>query len=125
MLATPANFFELIGKIITKITNEGDSIETSDGKRYRLIHHQDCCESVQHERTIGNPQDLIGHVITLAEDDTSGTDPSWYTSDSNYRDSYTWSIFILQAQDIRVEFYYLGESNGYYGETMSFEEITE
>lgn len=125
MLTRSANFFELIGKTITKITNEGDSIETADGKRYQIIHHQDCCESVSHQRTSGNPQDLIGKVITLAEDDTTSTDPAWYKSENTYRDSYTWSIFILQAQDTRVEFYYLGESNGYYGETMSFEEITQ
>ena len=117
------DFFTLKGKILTKISSTGEEIETSDGKKYRLTHHQDCCEFVKHKKTIGDPQSLIGRVITLAEEDQHQRDPEWYEIPS-YRESFTWGTFTLACEDDRVEFWFLGESNGYYGEEMVFEEIT-
>ena len=49
---------ELIGKTITTINaaKGDDSIDfsTSDGKRYRMWHSQDCCESVSINDIVGD-----------------------------------------------------------------------
>jgi len=112
------NFFELKGQIIISI--EDDSIiTTSTGDKYEIYHSQDCCESVSHYKTIGNLSDIIGYPITLAEEDNC--DPDWY--DGKYSDSHTWSAFFLETQHGRLELWFLGESNGWYGETMEFQKL--
>lgn len=123
MKTRDANWFELKGKIITSISRTGEEIETSDGKKYRLVHHQSCCENVEHHCTIGSPSEITGRVITLAEEDIKNEDPEWVENKHGLGNSFTWSMYALQANKTRVEFWFLGESNGYYGEEMSFEEI--
>lgn len=109
-------------KTITDIKNDNDdlTIVCSDGKEYSYYHSQDCCEHVRQIKIIGEIQDILDCPITLAEDDNP-SDPEWYKE--GYYDSHTWSVLILESEHGRVEFWYLGESNGYYGESMSFEEI--
>ncbi len=116
------NFFELKGQIITKI--EADSldvlIETASGNKYRIHHSQDCCESVDVERTIGNVEDILNQEITLAEEDSK--EPDWCKKE--YSDDYhTWTSFYLETTKGRFEIWILGESNGYYNESVSFEKI--
>lgn len=38
------------------------------GRRWRMIHHQDCCEHVRIEELIGDLEDLIGSPILVAEE---------------------------------------------------------
>jgi hypothetical protein len=115
------NFFGLNGKTITKLNvDDVTTIETSDGKRYQLSHSQDCCESVRHEKTIGEIENVLNSPITLAEEDNS--DPKWAT-DYGYNESHTWSGYFLETVNGRVELWFLGESNGYYSESMGFSEI--
>jgi hypothetical protein len=111
------NFFELKGQtIIDIVVGDATYITTNTGK-YQIYHLQDCCESVSHYKTIGNVEDIIDSPITLAEDDYG--DPDWY--DGTYYDSHTWTSFFLETVKGRVELWFLGESNGYYSETMRIE----
>ena len=115
------NFFELKGQIITKI--EADSldvlIETAGGNKYRIYHSQNCCESVDVKKTIGNVEDILNQEITLAEEDSK--EPDWYKEE--YYDCHTWTSFYLETAKGRFEIWILGESNGYYNESVTFEKI--
>jgi hypothetical protein len=120
---TYADFFQLVGQTIKEIVEVNKSdylISTEEGNLYALYHPQDCCESVGLERQIGISDNIIGTPITLAESDHP-TDPEWYKK--GYRDSYTWSLFVLETKKGRVELWFLGESNGYYGETVDFVKV--
>lgn len=113
------NFFELKGKILTKITDRGSNlieIEDSTGGKYALVHRQECCEDVGVNKIIGNFEDVIGSPITLAEEDSN--DPDF--APNNYEESHTWSNFYLETAKGRLEIYCLGESNGYYNESVDF-----
>ncbi len=110
------NFFELKGQKITEVRTENSqdeilAIKTESGGCF-ICHFQECCEDVRLVRIIGDVSNLIGNTITLAEED-SPSDPSWYTE--GYDTSRRWTSFYVEAGGARVEFWILGESNGYYG----------
>jgi hypothetical protein len=118
------NFFELKGQIVKEITGlEKDSCEvfirTNNGT-YRLCHEQDCCEHVVIDKVIGNVSDLVGEVI-FAEEDAGANEPDWYKE--SYYDSHTWTKYVLKTASASLEFWFLGESNGYYSEDITIEKI--
>jgi hypothetical protein len=118
-----SQFFDLKGMTIKNIVLDDTTlIETTDGQRFQLVHHQDCCENVGLHTTFGKIEDVIGSPITLAEDDHPG-DPEWFISPEYRYESHTWSRFILETEKGRLEVWFLGSSNGYYGESVSFEKI--
>lgn len=119
-----ANFNDLIGKTLTEVhgmSADSDAIafRCSDGTAYRMHHHQDCCESVQLVDVVGDVADLIGSPILVAEEATSGDDPEGYKRDYP-SDSCTWTFYKLATAKGWVDLRWLGESNGYYSESVSF-----
>lgn len=119
-----ANFFELKRQTVKEITGlEKNShevfIRTNDGT-YKLYHEQDCCEHVVINKVIGNVSDLVGEVI-FAEEDAGAKAPDWYKG--SYYDSHTWTKYVLKTASASLEFWFLGESNGYYSESVSIEKI--
>lgn len=118
------NFFELKGKTIKEISClEIDSkkvfIRTND-ETYKLYHQQSCCEHVRIVKVIGNINELIGEVI-FAEEDAGANDPDWYNE--SFYDSYTWTKYVLKTTNASLEFWFLGESNGYYSESVIIKKI--
>jgi len=117
-----ANFFELNGKTITSIdgSNSDDSdtiITTSDGSSYTLTHIQDCCEHVRVYGTVGNIDDVLNEEVIAAEDTNPMDNPN--APDYKIYDSATWSQFRIVTNKGTFEIWWLGESNGYYSETVS------
>jgi hypothetical protein len=117
-----ANFFELKGKTITSIdgSNSDDSdtiITTSDGTIYTLTHIQDCCENVRVYGTVGNIDDVLNEEVIAAEDTNPMDNPN--APDYKYYESATWSQFRIVTNKGTFEIWWLGESNGYYSETVS------
>ena len=117
-----ANFFELKGKTITSIqgSNSDDSdtiITTSDGSSYTLTHIQDCCEHVRVYGTVGNIDDVLNEEVIAAEDTNPMDNPN--APDYKYYESATWSQFRIVTNKGSFEIWWLGESNGYYSETVS------
>jgi len=112
-------FFNIKGQVIKSIVNDDRNIEiNTEQETFALYHLQDCCEYVKLYRIIGDISSLIDTKITLAEDETKNTHPEWYKK-PKYEESYTWSCFYLENEyGDRVEFYFLGESNGYYREEV-------
>lgn len=117
-----ANFFELKGKTITSIqgskSDDSDTIiTTSDGSIYTLTHIQDCCEHVRVYGTVGNIDDVLNEEVIAAEDTNPMDNPN--APDYKIYDSATWSQFRIVTNKGTFEIWWLGESNGYYSETVS------
>lgn len=119
-------FDSLIGKTLTSIIGGvGSDVVTfhcNDGTVYRMLHVQDCCESVSLEDVIGDLQDLIGSPIVDAREEYSGEHPAGF--DARYVESFTWTFYHLGTAKGSVVLRWLGESNGYYSETVDFIEVT-
>ena len=120
-------FVELEGKILTDIQGDvGDDemiFTTSDGKKYRLYHYQDCCEDVSIEDIVGNLNDLIGVPLLMAEEVSFENKNPDGVNVPKYQDSFTWTFYKLATIKGYVTIRWYGASNGYYSESVSFEEI--
>lgn len=114
------DFSILVGKTLESIENSGERLtfHIDDGTAYVSYHSQDCCESVQIDHVDGNVEDVIGQMIVEAEDWEDG-DP---VPDVKYQpESHTWTRQRIRTNKGEVTFHWLGESNGYYGETPYFQ----
>lgn len=118
-----AELKDLIGKTLTKAEQVGNDeivFITDEGKRYKLYHSQDCCESVTVEDIVGDLGDLVGEPILIAEEATSTDNPAGVTME--YQDSFTWTFYKFATRKGYVDIRWYGESNGYYSESVDFEE---
>jgi len=113
---------ELEGKVIKEIVGlekESDEVRifTECGKEYLFYHDQNCCESVALNDFDGCADDMIGATIISAEavsNKDSGEKPS------EYADSWTWTFYKIETTKGGILMRWLGESNGYYSESVSF-----
>lgn len=115
------NISELQGKTLEKVEGleEGNDhvlFTCTDGTSYTMYHSQDCCESVAIEDVVGNVEDLIGTPLTMADEVSNFDEPEGY----DYYDSYTWTFYKLATVKGYVDIRWLGQSNGYYSESVSF-----
>jgi hypothetical protein len=119
-------FSTLQGKTLKSITGCGGAseiiFECENGEKYRLFHYQDCCESVTVESIVGDLGDLIGTPILLAEEASSRDTPSDYTYEYE-PESLTWTFYKLRTIKGSVDIRWLGESNGYYSESVDFDKV--
>jgi hypothetical protein len=120
--ATVAKLKDLLGKTMASVENGGDELvfTTTDGKRFRLYHSQGCCEYVRIESVVGDLNDLVGEPLLVAEESTGET-----PADYRFRyapDSYTWTFYKFATRKGYVDVRWLGESNGYYSESVDFAE---
>ena len=119
------NVSDLKGKTLSSVSGGvgDDSIEfrTSDGETYLMYHEQDCCESVSVEDIVGDLEDLVGSEILLAEE-VAGESPVDF-DESGY-ESYTWTFYKFATLKGYVDIRWLGSSNGYYSEGVSFRKMT-
>jgi hypothetical protein len=74
-----------------------------------LYHSQDCCESVDVEDVTGDPADLIGALVIVAEE-RSGTPPGGEG---------TWTFYEIRTSRGDLTLRFLGTSNGYYSEAAA------
>lgn len=111
------------GKTIVNISgNAGDAellFTMSDGTKYKMFHDQDCCESVYLEDVNGDFEDIVNSPILLAEERTNTQDLFGKTD----LDSFTWTFYTLATIKGYVVLRWLGESNGYYSESVEIEKI--
>ena len=116
----------LVGEVITEIRgmevgSEVIDFITASGKKFRMYHSQDCCEHVSLNDISGNVSDLIGTPILRASEDTNRSDTF---GEIEYPDSFTWTFYNFATIKGYVTLRWLGESNGYYSEGVSFSDIT-
>lgn len=91
---------------------------------FRFYHMQDCCERVKIYKIKGDIYSLINRpIIECTETILDNKDPDDLILDQEdirYRESFTWTIYTFKTQQDEVTIYWLGESNGYYGERVCF-----
>jgi len=107
-----------------------------DIRGFRFYHNQDCCESVNIISVEGDLMALIGETILEATQDSSenhgdflcrdlwpaewGQRPPWSTGTL---ESATLTRLTFRTKHGTVKIVWLGESNGYYSESVDMEEI--
>jgi len=117
------NFDELLGKVVINIERIEDSngdilqFELSNGSIYHQFHSQDCCESVNIEDINGDLNDLIGYPLLQAEESSQDC--------PNSSESGTWTFYKLATIKGYVTIRWLGESNGWYSESVDFLKIKD
>ncbi len=117
----------LIGEYCTDVRmNEArDEIEfiLADGREFVMRHHQDCCECVTVEDIVGDLNDLIGSPILRAEEASSdGYTPEGFPVPQYGEESFTWTYYKFVTFKGYVDIRWFGSSNGYYSESVDFEE---
>lgn len=133
-----AELKDLIGKTMDCVENVNDEeivFTTDDGRRYKLYHSQDCCESVSVESIVGDLADLVGSPILLAEEVSYSAEEDLPVeervrlqmeraskTDYYYDDSQTWTFYKFATIKGYVDIRWLGTSNGYYSESVDFAE---
>jgi hypothetical protein len=124
-----AKFEELEGVILKDIRGFKESSDellfiAEDGRKWKMNHSQDCCESVNIEDICGDLKDIIGSPILLAEESTSRENPPDAKKETTeYQDSFTWTFYKLSTIKGSVTIRWYGESNGYYSESVDFYKI--
>lgn len=117
---------ELLGKTLIEISGEVGCEEvrmtTSDGEEYCMNHPQDCCECVYVQDIIGNLQDLVGSPLIQAEESTNTSDAPAEPFECPV--SYTWTFYKFATAKGFVTLRWFGTSNGYYGESVDINKIT-
>lgn len=120
-----SDFKLLEGKTLSSIEIKDDEITfiVSEDEKYKMAHNQNCCERVYVEEIIGDIEDIIASPVLLAEEvsyeneEPEGVSPK----DGHYKDdSYTWTFYKLSTIKGSVTIRWLGESNGYYSESVDF-----
>jgi hypothetical protein len=93
-------------------------LTTASGRKIWIHHDQDCCESVRIEDTQGNWHELIGKVIVEASEDVRSSGP-------RCSESWTRTTLTFRVDGATVISRWIGESNGYYSESVDIEELTK
>jgi len=111
-----AKLVDMVGKVFTSVTETGDTmVFENDNDRYVFFHAQDCCESVGINDIVGDLSDLVGEPLLVAEE-VSGESPVGF--EDEYHESVTWTFYKFATRKGYVDVRWLGESNGYYSESV-------
>lgn len=103
---------------VKQIDKEEIRFETESGRKFVIMHSQDCCESVVIHDVSGDLQTLVGQKIVVYEGSWDNDLPS--SMEPGMVESFTRSIF--KVNDIVIECF--GQSNGYYNESMALADVT-
>lgn len=120
------NFSELVGKTLTKMDIGGDEINftCSDGTKFVMLHHSDCCENVSIEDICGEVENMLNTPVLVAEKNSNDENPPGVAI-PEYQDSFTWTFYNLRTVKGSMTIRWYGESNGYYSESVNFEKVVE
>ena len=118
------NFNDLVGYNFKSIevNNKNDEIAFTeqDGRVFKMLHHQDCCEHVEIESIVGSLEDLIDSPILFADESSGEVLDSNESDTLTFDESGTWTFYKLATAKGWVDIRWMGRSNGYYSEEVSF-----
>lgn len=111
---------DLKGVVLKSVVRAEDNSEVTftaeDGRIWKMLHFDDCCECVLVDDVVGALGDLVGTPILLAEEVSSEDTPA----KDEYDESYTWTFYKLATAKGYVTIRWYGSSNGYYSESVDF-----
>ena len=119
-------FETLNGKTITALDGAEEGSEATvftcdDGSSYRMYHKQECCEDVRLEEIAGDPKAIVGQEVLAAFESTNREEEA---RPSPWSESWTWTFYTVRTMTHTVVFRWLGESSGYYSESVEFRQVT-
>lgn len=108
------NISEFIGLTFNKVKQVDceNLIFISNTHKYTMYHEQNCCETVEISDITGDLDDLVGVPIIQASEETNEDNPP------EGADSFTWTFYNIATIKGYVTIRWLGESNGYYSESV-------
>ena len=114
------NIQSMLGKIFTAVyctADDGKLIFENDTERYTFYHKQSCCENVSIESIVGDLSDLVGEPLTFVDESSADYEEA--------SESGTWTFYKFATVKGWVDVRWLGESNGYYSESVNlrYEEL--
>ena len=116
---TQEGMVRMLGQTFVEVSGSVGSGEmtfvTASGQEFMFSHLQDCCEHVVINDITGDLQDLVGEPLLMAEE-VSGVTPVDFQEDDH--DSVTWTFYKFATRKGYVDVRWLGESNGYYSESV-------
>lgn len=120
-------FKDLVGMVLKSVVVNGgkDEILFTNSRNivYKMHHNQDCCESVQVEDITGDLQDLVNTPILMASEESNSERPSDIPVPDHEEEFQTWTFYRLSTIKGTVVIRWYGTSNGYYSESVDFEEV--
>lgn len=108
-----SEFEQLQGMTITAVVYKEDNeslLIHLNTHVLEMIHHQDCCETVYLADVVGEPEDLIGYPLIEVSESTVDIGNSDISSTASY--------YNFKTVKASVQLRWVGESNGYYSETV-------
>ena len=118
---------DMRGKTFTKVYVKEDSdgdgtalIFENDEFKFTFEHEQDCCEGVYIEDIVGDLNDLVGKPLDIVEEVEHVSDFNPPDVEPVSGDSFTWTFYKFATIKGWVDVRWLGESNGYYSESVDF-----
>jgi len=114
-----ARIEDMVGKVFTRVSGgvgSGELVFENDTERFVFFHYQDCCECVDINDIVGDLEDLVGEPLLIAEE-VEGSVPADF--EDEYTESYTFTFYKFATRKGYVDVRWLGESNGYYSESVS------
>ena len=116
---TQEGMARMLGKTFVQVTGAVGNFdllfETANGERFMFSHMQDCCESVRINDITGDLEDLVGEPLLMAEKVSGETPVDFNEMD---HESVTWTFYKFATRKGYVDVRWLGESNGYYSESV-------
>lgn len=92
--------------------------------RMEFFHEQDCCENVRILEIHGDISDLLNSPILVAEERVNPIESDdWPAANNDWIESCTATFYEFATIKGSVTIRWLGESNGYYSESVSYQKI--
>jgi hypothetical protein len=114
---------DMVGLTVENIDVNGDEMTFifTNGTRVEFYHSQNCCEAVYIESVVGDINDLIGNVLTVAEEVSNyDTTASKLTeNDVEWGDVEQWTFYKFDSNKGGITVRWYGTSNGYYSTDVS------
>jgi hypothetical protein len=112
---------DMVGKTFYRVENKDNEELWFYGATYIycMIHRQECCEYVRIVDICGDLEMIEGVPIVKAYESSSDELPY-----AGHEDSWTWTFYHLATIKGYVTIRWLGESNGYYSESVDIERFT-
>jgi len=104
--------------VLSVVASDEEAVIETDRGKLRFFHQQDCCERVNLADGGDELPGIVGKAIVLIEELSNDGAP---VPNGGYGppESYTWTFYRIVTSGPDVTLRWLGESSGYYSESVS------